>query len=149
MESSPLPPVRKQPTAVIWGVRLLYLSVLLSIVGLLFEWLVFPNVDFFIVTLYSALYWSFLILLIVKIDQGSNRARIVILVIFLVHIPFYLLSLLRLFSYSITLDCLSLAWLIVESVGLMVLFSRGAHEWFYPAETDSPVTPNNNKGLGS
>jgi hypothetical protein len=87
-ELPPSPPVKKQPATVNWAVRLLYLSVMLSIAGLFFELFVFSKVDFFMVALQSALFWAVLVWLIIKIDEGRHWAESFFLLYFSCIAPF-------------------------------------------------------------
>ena len=69
-------------------------------------------------------------LFIWKASQGENWARISLLVIFLVSIPYHFFNLRAEVDRSIMLAFLSVAHALLQGAGLLVTFQAPAKHWF-------------------
>jgi hypothetical protein len=64
------------------------------------------------------------------IERGRNWARITYLVLYLVGLPFFVLSLLATWRYSLIAAGSGLVQTLLQTVALVLLFLRPSREWF-------------------
>jgi hypothetical protein len=138
-------PVRNQPLVVARGVRLLYLSIAVSIVNFFLEGSIITGVDILGAFFLCIFVWSAMAGLALKIGEGCNWARIALCIWFLFGLPFSIHGLWRLFSYSFILDVLSFAAIALQVVAFVMLFGRGSRSWFQSANTNPSIQTDDTK----
>jgi hypothetical protein len=139
------PPICEKPAAVTKAVTLLYLTLVITVVLFFLNWSLYTQVDVGVVAFSLLFDLGLMGLLIYKIDEGRNWARIAYLVIFIIGMPFYIRAMCKLFSFSMFGDLFSLLRAAMEIVALKFLFSREARPWFGAVKTDVPSTPDDSQ----
>ena len=74
--------------------------------------------------------FGIMIFLIVKISAGRNWARITMLVLFLIGLPFSIPLVLQEFSANFFVAILSIAQIILQAIALVFLFQQPSNAWF-------------------
>jgi len=138
-------PVRNQPFVVARAVRLLYLSIAVSVVNFILEGSIITGVDILGAFFFSIFVWSAMAWLSHKTGEGYNWARIALFIWFLFGLLFWIQGLRRFFSFSIILDVLSFTTVVLQAVAFVMLFSREARSWFRPADIDSAIQTDDTK----
>jgi hypothetical protein len=133
-----------QPAAVAKAVTLLYTSLAIGVVHfLLFAyWTLNLPVDHGLLAMGTLISFAFTFWLIYNINEGRNAARVVLLVMFLVWLPFHIRGLIRVFSFSFICDGLILTGDALQIFALTLLFSHHARPWFHPLKTNPQDIPN-------
>ena len=145
LETEPSP-VRTQPSVVARAVRLLYLSIAVSVVNFILVDSIIIRVDILsVLFLFIVCTWSAMAWLTHKIGVGCNWARIALFIWFLTGLPFWVHGFWRFFSYSIISDGLSLTGMVLQAVAFVMLFGREARSWFRPADTNSAIQTDDTK----
>jgi hypothetical protein len=126
------------PTRVRNAVSLLWLSLITSLVVLMFDSSatmksVPPAMLYTIVAITTFI----MVLLIYKIGQGRNWARITLLVLFLFGLISYVSALTDLFDRSVVGGALSSAQTIMQMVALYFVFSKPGSLWFSKGESQT------------
>jgi hypothetical protein len=132
------------------AVGLLYQSIAMSVLGFFVGGPAFAEVSVFNLFLVFMFTWLISLWLVTKVDKGCNWARIIYLILFLFGIPFYIRSILHIFSHSLISDILSLTRMIFEMIALIMLFTPNARPWFrstaavLPKVRDNPTDVRSN-----
>jgi hypothetical protein len=140
MEDSTSPSSGK-PAAVTKAVTLLLISLAISVVSFLWVLSLFTQMDVGISALLFFFSSLFNVWLIYNINEGRNWARITFLVLFILGLLLYSHKLIQLLSVSFVCGGLSITRIVLQIVALSFLFGRTARPWFWPVETDTPMTP--------
>lgn len=125
-----------QPPSVSTAIRLLWLSLALTIPSLWINW---PKIrstahlEFGFLILFVTI--VFTIWLITMIDEGYHWVRVTFLVLFVIGLPFGLINLIECFGDSFISGILNLAQAVLHVSGVALLFSAGSRPWFLRSET--------------
>ncbi|NIT61682.1 MAG: hypothetical protein GWN00_37430 [Aliifodinibius sp.] len=74
--------------------------------------------------------FGILIFLIVKISTGRNWARITMLILFLIGLPFSIPIILQEFSANFVVGILSISQIALQIIALVFLFQSPSNNWF-------------------
>ncbi|MBI4149487.1 hypothetical protein HY491_03490 [Candidatus Woesearchaeota archaeon] len=120
-----------RPNRVSTAIKLLYLSVVISIVQSFFTSPALDNIPplalIIFVNMFSLAILSFFIFMAAK---GRNWARIVLLVLFIAGIPFFIYSLPRLLLLNPINGILNIGNTILTIIALVFLFQKSSSDWF-------------------
>jgi hypothetical protein len=132
-----------KPSSVAMAVKLNYLTLVIGVARSLLEWSRLKH----LADLGAVLFITFFVLgcmvwLIYKTDRRRNWARITLLVLFVLGVPFSILPLLQSLANSPLSGVLGLAQVAIQVAALAMLFGRDASHWYRPAtESAQPPTP--------
>lgn len=125
-----------RPPSISTAIRLLWLSLALTIPSLWINW---PKIrstahlEFGFLILFVAI--VFTIWLITMIDEGYHWVRVTFLVFLVIGLPDGLIDLIKCFGDSFISGILNLAQAILHVSGVALLFSAGSRPWFRQSET--------------
>jgi|GEM_PF-1468999 len=124
-----------RPPSVANAVGLFYISLVLGLLRALIEWPQMTREASAGFTLFVlACTFGFLLLLIHKVNQGHNWARITLVVLFVLGLPFGIGPLLHALGTGSLSGMLGLLQMVFQMTGLRMLFTADARRWFDPAQ---------------
>jgi hypothetical protein len=121
-----------RPQVATTAVALLWVTLVIQAAGLAFIWRMFRLFDtpmYVFAGVITAL-WIGTASIVAMIERGRNWARITYLVLYLVGLPFFVLSLLATWRYSLIAAGSGLVQTLLQTVALVLLFLRPSREWF-------------------
>ena len=94
--------------------------------------------DFFAASVFAITFVA-LAFFIWKISQGKNWARLTLLVLYLIGLPFSLYSLPGDFGRSLLVGLCSTAQIALQGAGLLLISRGAAKDWFTQGYTEPPL----------
>lgn len=124
-----------RPASVSNAVGLFYISLVLGLLRALLDWPQMtrdaaPGLTLFVL----ACMFGLLFLLIRYVARGRNWARMTLLVLFVIGIPFSIRPLLEELGTHPLSGILGILQAVFQAMGLVMLFAANARQWFHPAE---------------
>jgi len=122
----------ERPQHVFHAVAMLWITLVIQAAGLAFMWRLYrivPMQDLIWFGVNTA-FWVFNAFLVAMIERGRNWARITYLVLFLMNLPFIVLSLIYMMSAFLIVALILLAQALLQITGIIMLFYPPAGAWF-------------------
>ena len=129
-----------KPREVNWAISLFWASLAVGPIKMAVQWTYLrslgPTLFIALVLIITIAVLSFFVW---KTDQGKNWARITFLVLFVFGLPFSLSLLRAEFSRSTVSGILSLLQVIMQGMGLWLLFTTPGRNWFKIVKPDAQL----------
>ena len=124
-----------RPASVSNAVGLFYISLMMGVIRAVLDWpLLTRDSSPAFTLLVLAFTFGTLLLLIHYVNEGRNWARITLLVLFLLGLPFAFGPLVESLGTVPLAGVLGVLQVIFQGIGLGMLFAADARRWFDPAE---------------
>jgi hypothetical protein len=124
----------EKPTVVAKAVALLYLSLLIGFIAAVVRVANFAKLlarqELFVAIGVGVIFFGLYLLLVRKISERRNWARIVYLVLVLIGLPFVILSDIAELKGSLLSGSVNIILLILQLAGTALLFTSNSNRWF-------------------
>ena len=122
----------ERPEAATRAVALLWITLVIQAAGLAFIWRLyklFGPIDFMVAGIITGT-WVMNAFLVAMIERGRNWARITALVLYLLALPFLVLSIMATWKMSPLAAGGAALQLVLQTIAMVLLFGRASREWF-------------------
>lgn len=122
----------ERPEEATRAVALLWITLVIQAAGLAFIWRLFRlfgPIDFMVAGIITGT-WVINAFLVAMIERGHNWARITALVLYLLGLPFLVLSIMGTWKVAPLAAGSGALQMVLQTIAMAMLFGRASREWF-------------------
>ena len=122
----------ERPEEATRAVALLWITLVIQAAGLAFIWRLFRlfgPIDYMVAGIITAT-WVINAFLVAMIERGLNWARITVLVLFLLALPFLVFSIVATWKMSQLAAGSATLQVALQAIAMVMLFGRASRQWF-------------------